>query len=546
LVRRLVLLAIFLVALPGTALAAFPGGNGSIVYTTEDESGGGAPDSLAIIDPFAPVAKPFASDPADELLGPSWSPDGTRVLFRRQTFSPSFQQHVWVANADGSGQRQLTTAGIEEDPSWAPDGHHFVYIGDTSMIVANADNPAEAPTPIPGTSTNDAMPAWSPDGALIAFEHYDSGLSARQLAIIHPDGSGFQPLYTAPTSPTPLTIDGPAWSPDGARIYFAQGQVPVGCVSDPPFQIWAEARGGGLPVKVSRDETISEYSPAPSPDGTQLAFARCDDKPHGLDHIWVSNPDGSGARALTASTTTYDVDPSWQPTAPRFVSGPTVSGQAVNNQTLTATAGAVSGGAGATLQFERCNSAGASCVAIPGASATRVRAAATTITYKLTSADLGHAIRVHQTQTNSLGSTSADSAPTKGVVPSGGHCSNRFAGTAKADRITGSRGSDRIAGGRGRDRLSGLAGADCLSGGAGNDRLSGGTGNDTISGGAGNDTINAGRGRNTVSGGTGNDTINVRNHKRDRVNCGKGRRDRVRADRFDKLRGCERVRRAKH
>jgi Ca2+-binding RTX toxin-like protein len=185
-------------------------------------------------------------------------------------------------------------------------------------------------------------------------------------------------------------------------------------------------------------------------------------------------------------------------------------------------------------------------VAIPGASATRVRAAATTITYKLTSADLGHAIRVHQTQTNSLGSTSADSAPTKGVVPSGGHCSNRFAGTAKADRITGSRGSDRIAGGRGRDRLSGLAGADCLSGGAGNDRLSGGTGNDTISGGAGNDTINAGRGRNTVSGGTGNDTINVRNHKRDRVNCGKGRRDRVRADRFDKLRGCERVRRFKH
>lgn len=526
-VRRLALLVMLLVALPGTALAAFPGGNGAIVYSTEDESGGGAPDSLAIIDPFAPLAKPFASDPADNLLGPSWSPDGKRVLFLRQKTSP-FEQHVWVANADGTGLRQLTSAGVEEEPSWAPDGQHFVYIGDTAMMIANADNPSEAPTPIPGTSTNDAMPAWSPDGALIAFAHYDSGLSARQLAVIRPDGSGFQPLYTAPTSPTPLTVDGPAWSPDGSRIYFAQGQVPVGCVSDPPFQIWWEPRGGGLPVKVSRDETISEYSPAPSPDGTQLAFARCDDKPHGLDHIWVSSPDGSGAHALTASTTTYDVEPSWQPTAPRFVSAPVVSGSAVNNHVITATAGAVSGGASATLQFERCNSAGANCVAIPGASATRVRSAATTLTYKLTSADLGHAIVVHQTQTNSLGSTSADSAATKSVVPSSGHCSNRFTGTRRNDRIRGSGGSDRISGGRGSDRLFGLAGNDC------------------ISGGAGNDTISAGRGRNTVSGGTGNDTINVRNHRRDRVNCGKGRRDKVRADRFDKLRGCERVRRSKH
>jgi Tol biopolymer transport system component len=525
LVRRLALLVILLVAPPGSAMAAFPGGNGAIVFTTEDESGGGAPDSLAITDPFAPVAKPFASDPVYSLFSPSWSPDGSRVLFLRQKASP-FEQHVWVVNADGNGTRQLTSAGVEDEPAWSPDGHHFVYVGGTSLMIANADNPAEPPTPVPGTDNSDVDPAWSPDGGLIAFRHYDSGLSAYQLAVIRPDGTGFQPLYTAPTSPTTLTLDGPAWSPDGSRIYFAQGQLPVGCVSDPPFQIWWEARGGGTPVKVSTDTTISEYSPAPSPDGTQLAFARCDDKPHGLDHIWVSGPDGSGAHALTASATTYDVDPSWQPTAPRVISGPTISGRAENNQTITATAGTVSGGASATLQFERCNAVGANCAAIPGASATRVRAAANTLTYRLTSTDLGHAIVVHQTQTNGLGSTSADSAPTKSVVPSPGHCSNRFAGTRRNDRIRGSSGSDRIRGGRGRDRLFGLAGNDC------------------ISGGTGNDTINAGGGRNTVSGGAGNDTIYVRNHKRDRVNCGKGR-DKVRADRFDKLRGCERVRRSR-
>jgi hypothetical protein len=47
-----------------------------------------------------------------------------------------------------------------------------------------------------------------------------------------------------------------------------------------------------------------------------------------------------------------------------------------------------------------------------------------------------------------------------------------------------------------------------------------------------------------VSGGSGNDTINVRNHKRDIVNCGRGK-DRVIADKIDKLRGCERVKRRK-
>ena len=523
-IRRLAVLVLILVALPGTALAAFPGGNGAVVYTTEDESGGGAPDSLAIIDPFAPVAKPFASDPVYSLFRPSWSPDGSRVLLLRQKASP-FEQHVWVMNADDSGLRQVTSGGVESDPSWSPDGHHFVY-SDGGFFIANVDDPAETPKAVPGTTGNDQMPAWSPDGGLIAYSHYDSGLMARQLAVIRPDGTGFQPLDTAPTSPTPLTDDRPAWSPDGSRIYFSQGQVPVGCASNPPFQIWWVARGGGSPVRVSRDATISEYSPAPSPDGTQLAFARCDDKPHGLDHIWLSNTDGSGARALTASATTYDVDPTWQPTAPRVISGPTIAGSAVNNQTITAIAGTMSGGASATLQFERCNAVGANCVAIPGASATRVRAAANTLTYRLTSTDLGHAIVVHQTQTNALGSTSADSAPTRSVVPSPGHCSNRFAGTRRSDRIRGSSGSDLISGGRGRDRLFGLAGNDC------------------ISGGAGNDTINAGGGRNTVSGGTGNDTIYVRNHKRDRVNCGKGR-DKVRADRFDKLRGCERVRRFK-
>ena len=120
---------------------------------------------------------------------------------------------------------------------------------------------------------------------------------------------------------------------------------------------------------------------------------------------------------------------------------------------------------------------------------------------------------------------------------------DRLSGGAGNDRLTGGTGNDRGRGGIGNDRLSGNAGIDTLVGDQGRDTLSGGAGNDTLSGGSGNDTISGGAGKNVVSGGAGNDTISVRNKKRDVVNCGSGRRDRVTADRIDRVRGCERVRR---
>jgi uncharacterized repeat protein (TIGR01451 family) len=96
-----------------------------------------------------------------------------------------------------------------------------------------------------------------------------------------------------------------------------------------------------------------------------------------------------------------------------------------------------------------------------------------------------------------------------------GTCVNRLVGTASADVLRGTSRGDRLSGGRGRDTIQGRGGADCLKGGPGRD---------------------------TISGGTGNDVIDARDGAVDRVSCGPGR-DTVRADRRDRLRGCERRRR---
>jgi hypothetical protein len=95
-----------------------------------------------------------------------------------------------------------------------------------------------------------------------------------------------------------------------------------------------------------------------------------------------------------------------------------------------------------------------------------------------------------------------------------GRCANRLVGTKGADVLRGTSRSDRLSGGGGRDTIQGRGGADCLTGGGGRDR---------------------------ISGGAGNDVINARDGQVDTVSCGPGR-DTVRADRRDRLSGCERRR----
>jgi Ca2+-binding RTX toxin-like protein len=144
-----------------------------------------------------------------------------------------------------------------------------------------------------------------------------------------------------------------------------------------------------------------------------------------------------------------------------------------------------------------------------------------------------------------------------------GACANAKLGTPLSDQITGTTAGDRIRGGKGKDRINGLAGADCLFGEAGNDTLKGGKGNDKLSGGTGNDKLDGGDGKdgldggdgndkltggaatNTYKGGKGNDTINARNRKRELVNCGKGKKDKATVDKRDRVKGCEKLKRAK-
>jgi hypothetical protein len=89
-------------------------------------------------------------------------------------------------------------------------------------------------------------------------------------------------------------------------------------------------------------------------------------------------------------------------------SPPAISGNALKGESLTASPGSWTGpNPSYSYQWNRCDSSGAACSAVPGAA---------TPTYVLVAGDVGSTLRVAVTATNKNGSTIATSAPTSVVA----------------------------------------------------------------------------------------------------------------------------------
>ena len=114
----------------------------------------------------------------------------------------------------------------------------------------------------------------------------------------------------------------------------------------------------------------------------------------------------------TADLYTPHTPPGPPPAPPANLSPPTVTGLAVQGDTLTETHGSWSHSpTGYALAWLRCDTAGNACAAISGARAN---------TYTLTSADVGSTVRVQETASNAGGTAApARSVPTAIVQPAG-------------------------------------------------------------------------------------------------------------------------------
>src|SRR5690242_16306370 len=115
------------------------------------------------------------TDPAED-GGVSWSPDGARFTFYRQT--GALTADVFVADANGSHLVNLTkgSAQFSWDPDWSPDGSRIVYVASDPeverLVTVRPDGSGSAP--VSGTNVDPnrqlGRPRWFPDGSVIGFE----------------------------------------------------------------------------------------------------------------------------------------------------------------------------------------------------------------------------------------------------------------------------------------------------------------------------------------------------------------------------------------
>jgi WD40 repeat protein len=143
------------------------------------------------------------------------------------------------------------------------------------------------------TTTNDYMPAFSPDGTRIAFLSETGGTT--QVHVMNADGSGRQQLTHDRRSPHL-----PRWSPDGTKLAFtrASASFPIDAQEDlDEPELYVLDLASRQEVNVSRHRARDEDH-AWSPDGQWLAFTSHRD---GDIEVYAVRPDGTGLTRLTHS-----------------------------------------------------------------------------------------------------------------------------------------------------------------------------------------------------------------------------------------------------
>jgi TolB protein len=224
---------------------------------------------------------------------------------------------VYVIHADGTGLRRLTETGlINEHPAWSPDGAWLVFdsyqsfTGTHSLSLLRfrgSSTRTLVSVPAPG---GNAYPAWSPGGRLIAFSVNSAVVSGAfspgGIYLVDRDGKNLRKI-----AGTSKDDHSPAWSPDGTTLAFDHGQGGIELI---------RLSGKGRRQLTDKD---GDYSPAWSPDGRQIAFSRRDE--HDNDNIWVMNADGSGQHQLTGANAKsvagpaggfqpgHAIEPAWSP-----------------------------------------------------------------------------------------------------------------------------------------------------------------------------------------------------------------------------------------
>jgi len=231
--------------------------------------------------------------------GPSWSPDGTRLIFNTDRDN---DVESYVIDVDGSNPTNLTNDPSDERWSaWSPDGTKIAFRSnrdeDYEIHVMDADG--ENPINLTMADGYDSYPSWSPDGTKITFHsHRDDNY---EIYAMDADG-GNQTNLTNHDA----TDSYASWSPDGTKIAFHSFR-------DGNAEIYAMDADGGNQTNLTNHDAW-DVIPSWSPDGTRIAFT----SDRGGNHeLYMMDVDGSDVVRVTEHPS-IDTQAAWSPDGARI------------------------------------------------------------------------------------------------------------------------------------------------------------------------------------------------------------------------------------
>jgi hypothetical protein len=279
----------------------------------------------------------------DDLEGVTWSPDGARIALGEQSCSSEpviCDELIFDIGLDGTGGRfQIHKA---SDPSWSPDGTKIIFkrtpppnccytLGqDAPLWTTNPSGGAQAPVgSLVGSGAD-----WSPDGTKIAYSRYENNPPATShIYVANADGSGETQLTNPGSGVLDLT---PAWSPDGQMIAFARSHpCSPGCGN---FHIYTMRADGSAQTDVTPGDTGVDTDPSWQPipinsyprpkgatpfktflvpafkqcaapgnlaHGAPLSFPSCSSPQQTSSYLTVGTPDSNGLAPTSRGSVQY-------------------------------------------------------------------------------------------------------------------------------------------------------------------------------------------------------------------------------------------------
>ncbi|HLJ60854.1 MAG TPA: S9 family peptidase [bacterium] len=209
--------------------------------------------------------------------GPRWSPDGGCVAFLSDRGGP---KQLWVIAAGGGEARPLTSGALSPSEfAWAPDGRSIAFVG----------KPEAAPSDEASDVRVISRLHYKQDGEGIWDGRW------KQVFVVDADGGGLRQVTQGDYDHI-----NPAWSPDGALLAYAGDASPDADLAG-AGDIWVVPVGGAAPPRPLTRCAGPALLPCWSPDGTHVAYVGHDNVYWGASHlrVWVVPATGGESRCLS-------------------------------------------------------------------------------------------------------------------------------------------------------------------------------------------------------------------------------------------------------